>query len=126
MDETFTRGEVEYSELVSKMQAAGVDVFFVGGLHGETGLIFRQAHDRGHDLQLIAASSMATEDFAMITGPELEGTPMIATADMRREPPGSRRRGALPRAGLRTTGNHAERLRRGAGLGPGGRSRGLA
>jgi branched-chain amino acid transport system substrate-binding protein len=86
VDETFTRGEAEYSELVSKMQDAGVDVFFVGGLHAETGLIFRQAHDRGHDLQLIAASSMATEDFAMIAGPELEGTPMIATADMRESP----------------------------------------
>jgi branched-chain amino acid transport system substrate-binding protein len=86
VDETFTRGEAEYSELVSKMQAAGVDVFFVGGLHAETGLIFRQAHDRGYDLQLIAASSMATEDFAMIAGPELEGTLMIATADMRQSP----------------------------------------
>jgi branched-chain amino acid transport system substrate-binding protein len=86
VDETFTRGEAEYSELVSKMQTAGVDVFFVGGLHAETGLIFRQAHDRGYDLQLIAASSMATEDFAMIAGPELEGTLMIATADMRQRP----------------------------------------
>ena len=85
-DETFTRGEAEYSALVSKMQAAGVDVFFVGGLHGETGLMFRQAHDRGYDLQLIAASSMATEDFAVIAGPELEGTLMIATADMRENP----------------------------------------
>jgi branched-chain amino acid transport system substrate-binding protein len=86
VDETFIRGEAEYSELVSKMQGAGVDVFFVGGLHGETGLIFRQAHDRGYDVQLIAASSMATEDFALIAGPELEGTPMIAIADMRQSP----------------------------------------
>jgi branched-chain amino acid transport system substrate-binding protein len=86
VDETFARGEAEYSELVSKVQDAGVDVFFVGGLHGETGLIFRQAHDRGYDLQLIAASAAATEDFAMIAGPELEGTPMIAIADMRQSP----------------------------------------
>lgn len=86
VDDTFTRDEAEYSELVSKMQAAGVDVFFVGGLHGETGLMFRQARDRGYDLQLIAASSMATEDFAMIAGPELEGTLMIATTDMRQSP----------------------------------------
>ena len=86
VDETFTRGEAEYSELVSKMQAAGVDVFFVGGLHAETGLMFRQAHDRGYDLRLIAASSMATEDFALIAGPELEGTLMIATPDMRQIP----------------------------------------
>jgi branched-chain amino acid transport system substrate-binding protein len=86
VDETFTRGQAEYSELVAQMQAAGVDVFFVGGLHAETGLIFRQAHDRGSDLRLIAASSMATEDFAMIAGPGLEGTPMIAIADMRQSP----------------------------------------
>jgi branched-chain amino acid transport system substrate-binding protein len=87
VDETFARGEPEYSELVSKMLAAGVDVFFVGGLHGETGLIFREAHDRGYDLELIAASSMATEDFALIAGPELAGTLMIATAgDMRESP----------------------------------------
>jgi branched-chain amino acid transport system substrate-binding protein len=86
VDETFTRGEAEYSELVSKMQAAGVDVVFVGGLHGETGLIFRQAHDRGYDLQLIASSAAATEDFAMIAGSELEGTPMIAITDRRQSP----------------------------------------
>jgi branched-chain amino acid transport system substrate-binding protein len=86
LNETFTRDEAEYSELVSKMEAAGVDVFFVGGLHRETGLMFRQAHERGYDLQLIASSAVATEDFAMIAGPELEGTLMIATADMRRSP----------------------------------------
>ena len=57
MDEAFTPGEAEYSALVSKMQAAGVDVFFLGGYHRETGLIFRQAHDRGYDLQLVASSS---------------------------------------------------------------------
>ena len=33
VDETFTPGEAEYSALVSKMQAAGVDVFFLGGYH---------------------------------------------------------------------------------------------
>jgi branched-chain amino acid transport system substrate-binding protein len=86
VDETITRDEAEYSPLVSKMQAAGVDVFFLGGLHRETGLIFRQAHDRGYDLRLIASSAVATEDFSMIAGPELEGTLMIATADMRQSP----------------------------------------
>jgi branched-chain amino acid transport system substrate-binding protein len=86
VDETLTPGEAEYSALVSKMQAAGIDVFFLGGLHRETGLIFRQAHDRGYDLRLIASSAVATEDFSMIAGPELEGTLMIATADMRQSP----------------------------------------
>ena len=86
VDETFAPGEADYSALVSKLQAAGVDVFFLGGLHRETGLIFRQAHDRGYDLQLVASSSMATEDFPMIAGPGLEGTVMAAAADMRGSP----------------------------------------
>ena len=68
------------------MQAAGVDVFFLGGYHPETGLIFRQAHDRGYDVQLIASSAVATEDFPLIAGPALEGSLMIATADMRTRP----------------------------------------
>jgi branched-chain amino acid transport system substrate-binding protein len=87
VDETIVPGEAEYSALVSKMQAAGIDVFFLGGLHRETGLIFRQAHDRGYDLRLIASSALATEDFSMIAGPELKGTLMIATADVRQSPP---------------------------------------
>jgi branched-chain amino acid transport system substrate-binding protein len=86
LDEVYTPGEAEYSALASKMQAAGIDVFFVGGYHRETGLIFRQARDRGYDLRLIANSAMATEDFPMIAGPGLEGTVMMAAADMRTSP----------------------------------------
>jgi branched-chain amino acid transport system substrate-binding protein len=86
VDERFTPGEAEYSALVSKMHAAGVEVFFVGGYHQEAGLILRQAHDRGYELQLVANAAMATEDFPMIAGPALEGSLMIATADMRQSP----------------------------------------
>jgi branched-chain amino acid transport system substrate-binding protein len=78
VNETITAGEEEYSALVSKMQAAGVEVFFLGGYHREAGLIFREAHDRGYDLQLIGNSAMTLEDFPMIAGPELEGTVMAA------------------------------------------------
>jgi branched-chain amino acid transport system substrate-binding protein len=60
VDETIIPGERNIP-LVSKMQATGVDVFFLGGLHRETDLIFRQAHDRGYDLRLIASSALATE-----------------------------------------------------------------
>jgi branched-chain amino acid transport system substrate-binding protein len=86
VDEAIAPGEPEYSALVSKMQAAGVDIFFRGGLHRETGLIFRQAHDQGYDLRLIACSAVVTEDFPMIAGPGLAGTLMIATANMRQGP----------------------------------------
>jgi branched-chain amino acid transport system substrate-binding protein len=68
------------------LQTAGVEVLFLGGYHREAGLIFRQARDRGYDLELIANAAMATEDFPMIAGPALEGMLMIATADMRQSP----------------------------------------
>jgi branched-chain amino acid transport system substrate-binding protein len=86
LDQAYTPGEAEYSALVSKMETAGIEVFFVGGYHRETGLIFRQAHERGYDVRLIANSAMATADFPMITGPDIESTVMAAAADARKIP----------------------------------------
>ncbi len=86
MDEVYTPGRQEYAGLVSSMQAAGIDIFFAGGLHQDIGLIFRQAHDRGYDLRLISPSSSATEDFPMIAGPVLAGTVMAAMTDTRHLP----------------------------------------
>ena len=86
VDEAIIPDEDEYSALVSKIQAAGVEVLFLGGYHREAGLIFRQAHDRGYDLQLIGNSAMTLEDFPMIAGPGLEGTVMAAMTDTRALP----------------------------------------
>jgi branched-chain amino acid transport system substrate-binding protein len=86
VDETITPGEAEYSALVSKMQAAEVDVFFLGGLQRETGLVFRQAHDRGYNLGLVSSSSGQYESFPLIAGPGLEGTVMVANTDTRASP----------------------------------------
>jgi branched-chain amino acid transport system substrate-binding protein len=86
VDEAFRPGEPEYSSLVTEMQGAGVDILFVGGYHREAGLILRQAHDRGYDLRLIAASSMQLADFPLIAGPALAGTVMTGQADARANP----------------------------------------
>ena len=86
VDESYALGDLDYSALVSKMQAGGTDVVFVGGYHRETGLIFRQARDRGYDLRLIASSAAATADFPIIAGPGLDDTLMVAAADMRQSP----------------------------------------
>ena len=86
MNETFTVGEADYSPLVSKMQSAGIEVFFPGGLSREMALIFRQARDRGYKLEMVAPSSSAAEDFPMIAGLEIEGTPLVVAADVRDQP----------------------------------------
>jgi branched-chain amino acid transport system substrate-binding protein len=86
VDEALVPGEAEYSPVVSTMQAAGIDIVYVGGYHREAGLILRQAHDRGYGLRLVASSSMQIADFPMIAGPALAGTVMMGQADMRASP----------------------------------------
>jgi branched-chain amino acid transport system substrate-binding protein len=86
MNETFPPGAADYSRMASNMQAAGIDVFFVGALHRDTGLFFRAAHEQNYDLRLVAPSSSATGDFPILAGPGIEGTPMAAAADMRTSP----------------------------------------
>jgi branched-chain amino acid transport system substrate-binding protein len=86
VDQAFTPGQPEYSALLAKVQAAGVDVLFIGGYHREAGLILRQAHDSGYELKLIANSAMALEDFPLIAGPALAGTVMAAMTDTRASP----------------------------------------
>jgi branched-chain amino acid transport system substrate-binding protein len=86
LDQTIVPGEEEYSAIVAKMEAAGVEVLFLGGYHREAGLIFRNARDRGYRLELIANSAMTLEDFPMIAGPGLEGTVMAAMTDTRGRP----------------------------------------
>ena len=126
VDETITPGEAEYSALVSKMQAAGVDVFFLGGLQREIGLIFRQAHDRGYDLQLVSSSGGQYESFPLIAGPGLEGTVMVANADMRASPQAAEVVAKFHAQGYEPLGHTLYVVRRGSGLGAGGRGRGLA
>jgi branched-chain amino acid transport system substrate-binding protein len=86
VDETISPGEEDYATVIAKMQAAGVDVYFLGGLQREIGLVFRQAHDRGYDLRLVSSSGAQYESFPMIAGPGLEGTVMVANTDMRASP----------------------------------------
>jgi branched-chain amino acid transport system substrate-binding protein len=86
VDDTITPDEEEYTDAISTMEVAGVEVLFLGGYHREAGLMLRQAQDRDYELRLIANSAMALDDFPMIAGSALEGTVMVAVTDMRSSP----------------------------------------
>ena len=86
MFEAFTPGESDYSALVSKMQAAGIEVFYVGGYSAEAALILRQARTRGYDAQLVSGDGIVTEDFWLIAGPAGEGALMTFFPDARGNP----------------------------------------
>jgi branched-chain amino acid transport system substrate-binding protein len=74
MFEAIPYGQVDYSNIIEKMRAKGIEVLYYGGLRREAGLILRQAHDRGYNLQLVSGDGVGGEDFALIAGPGAEGT----------------------------------------------------
>jgi branched-chain amino acid transport system substrate-binding protein len=89
MYEAYTAQEKDYSAIVSKMKAAGVDVFYVGGYHTEAGLMIRQAHEQGYKPQLISGDALVTDEFWKITGKAGEGTLMTFSPDPRKNPDAS-------------------------------------
>jgi len=84
--EAYTKGDKDFTALVSKMKAANIDVVFVGGYHQEAGLILRQMRDQGMKTVLMAGDALADKEFAAITGASSEGTLMTFGADPRKRP----------------------------------------
>jgi branched-chain amino acid transport system substrate-binding protein len=76
MFEGIQPGQAEYSDIVRRMQARGVEVLYFGGFRREAGLIARQAYDQGYDLQMVSGDGIGGEDFALIAGPAADGTLM--------------------------------------------------
>jgi branched-chain amino acid transport system substrate-binding protein len=74
MFEAIEFGQIDYSDVIRKMQAMGIEVLYYGGLKHEAGLILRQAHDRGYNLQLVSGDALGGEDFALIAGPAADET----------------------------------------------------
>ena len=86
MYEAYTAGEKDYTALISKMKAAGVDVMYVGGYHTEAGLMVRQAREQGYNIQLVSGDALVTDEFWKITGKAGEGTLMTFSPDPRKNP----------------------------------------
>ncbi len=86
MYEAYTAGEKDYSALISKMKAAGVDAFYVGGYHTEAGLMIRQAREQGYNPQMVSGDALVTNEFWKITGAAGEGTLMTFQPDPRKNP----------------------------------------
>jgi branched-chain amino acid transport system substrate-binding protein len=85
MYEAIAPGQLEYIDLILKMQAAGVDVLYYGGYSTEAALVIRQARDRGYDLQLISGDSY-TEQFWLVAGPAANGALFTSPPDPRAKP----------------------------------------
>ncbi len=79
-------GEKDYSALVSKIKQSGADLVYWGGLYTEGGLIVRQMRDQGVKAPLMGGDGIASDEFASVGGPGVEGTLMTYGPDPRNRP----------------------------------------
>jgi branched-chain amino acid transport system substrate-binding protein len=84
--EGVSKGEKDYSAIVSKIKASGADIIYWGGLQTEGGLIVRQMRDQGVAATLMGGDGIASDEFAAIGGPGVEGTFMTFPPDPRNRP----------------------------------------
>lgn len=84
--ESISRGERDYSSLVSKFKENNVDVVFFGGYHTEAGLIVRQMRDQGLTSAFFSDDDLATHEFWSITGEAGEGVYLSFNSDPRNKP----------------------------------------
>jgi branched-chain amino acid transport system substrate-binding protein len=81
--EQITPGEVDYSDTLARLEAAGIEVLFYGGYQPEAALLIRQARDRGYDLQLVGSDALVTEYFWQVAGRAATGVRFVSMADPR-------------------------------------------
>jgi len=84
--EGVNKGEKDYSAVVSKLKAAGVTIVYWGGYHTEAGLLVRQMRDQSVTATLMAGDGIASDEYAAIGGPGVEGTLMTFPPDPRNRP----------------------------------------
>lgn len=84
--EQVTPGQLDFTPLVSAIEAGGIDVAFYSGYPAEAGLVVRQAKARVPKLAFIVPDAVAYEDFWLIAGDAAEGTGMTQLMNAMRHP----------------------------------------
>ncbi len=84
--EGVNKGEKDYSAVVSKIKELGADIVYWGGVHTEGGLLLRQMRDQGVNAVMMGGDGIASDEFAAIAGPGVEGTFMTFPPDPRDRP----------------------------------------
>ncbi|MEF8698331.1 MAG: branched-chain amino acid ABC transporter substrate-binding protein [Candidatus Accumulibacter sp. UW20] len=84
--ESITAGEKDYSGLVSKLKAGGIEVMSYGGYHTEVALILRQAQQAGLKLTVMGGDTMSNSELATAAGAEANNVLFTFGPDARKNP----------------------------------------
>ncbi|WP_426143011.1 ABC transporter substrate-binding protein [Pseudomonas sp. DWP3-1-2] len=89
LEEGLTRGEKDFSALVTKIRSVGADVVYFGGLHPEAGPLVRQMREQGlKDVQFMSDDGIVTDELVTTAGGAqyVDGVYMTFGADPRMLP----------------------------------------
>jgi branched-chain amino acid transport system substrate-binding protein len=71
--EGISKGQTDFSALITKMKKEGVDFVYYGGYHPELGLLLRQSKEQGFDAKYMGPEGVGNKDISAIAGPASEG-----------------------------------------------------
>lgn len=83
LNESITAGEKDFSALVSKLKAAGVNAIFFGGYHPEAGQILRQMEEQGLKVPMFAGEALSNAGAWPVAGSAAANVYFTFTPDPR-------------------------------------------
>lgn len=84
--DTYAAGGKEYNTLVSRLQAAAVDVLYLGGANPEAAIIAKAMKARGMAATIVGGDTLLAHDYADLAGDAANGTLVSYPADPRQIP----------------------------------------
>jgi len=84
--QSITAGEQDYSGLISKLKAAGIQVLAYGGYYQEVALILRQAAQDGLNLVVIGGDTLSNNELVNAAGPQISKVLFTFPPDPRKNP----------------------------------------
>jgi branched-chain amino acid transport system substrate-binding protein len=84
--EGINAGDSDYSAVITKLKAAGVDFVYFGGYHPEMGLLLRQGREQGFKAPFMGPEGVGNKDVTAIAGPASEGMLATLPADFTKDP----------------------------------------
>ena len=79
-----TPGERDYTAIITRLKAAGIELVYYGGYHQEMGTLVRQAVEQAYRPQWFGTSGIASKEFSAIAGPAADGVLMTFNPDARK------------------------------------------
>jgi branched-chain amino acid transport system substrate-binding protein len=84
--EGINAGESDYSAVITKLKAQGIDVVYYGGYFPELGLLLRQAREQGLKAVFVGPEGAGNKNLNAIAGPAAEGLLLTQPADFSADP----------------------------------------